>query len=543
MFLKLGYAKLTTVLLAFIVASCGVSKDQMTVDTAGNAAVVKKDEVTIGQKYYIVSVANTVNLRSTPSKEENNVIAELANGDLVSALSIPEASEEFVEVKVERTEGSALELAGFVSFKLLSLEGPVAKNKSTLKFDVEYFVVGNDVNFRRAPSAEGEILKQLAKNSKIKILDIGADDTDFVKVEALEDSAEGFVSYKFLSTIPSIVTPEEEASRKYFVVQNVATEVTRVYERCQTPNCAHKMILETDIVVGRESGEETDVDSFLTWVGRSRISSWIKFYQDVEEHYPSWYDPTSPMPPAAWANPKKWFKTEFFPKPAVNKARGAFGWYAALLTPNVNFQWMHGTYGWGADEGRFIRLTRDGLVNLFADPRSSGCTRFENGAIAYLRHILPKGTELIRVYAFEAVRDKNRAAYQSQKAGGVFNYILTTEGVREEAPTIERSAVLAQKLSSQEHLEEGQYKIDMFPDPKAFKRTLFNTGRSYGESGDTYGIGKKNIFGYFLVDEGRFFAYRHPVVKVRRGGFKGEDLQAANRTTNSNFFIPEPKDS
>lgn len=212
----------------------------------------------------------------------------------------------------------------------------------------------------------------------------------------------------------SVYFPES----KYFVIQNIATEITRVYERCTTnPGCPHRLIMETEMVVGRpEEGTKENPHAFKTWLGHAKISEWKKFYQDGLAHYPHWYragqDPNDIPGPitngsSRLVSAQKWItKNEAGEKTVY----GAFGWYAAKLTPadsvdGMNYQWIHGTIGWGRDGAAAIDLTRGFLMNLFSNPGSAGCTRLENKAIAYLRHILPVGTDIYRVYAREAIRE------------------------------------------------------------------------------------------------------------------------------------------
>ncbi|MFN7453366.1 MAG: hypothetical protein ACK5RO_01770, partial [Pseudobdellovibrionaceae bacterium] len=90
---------------------------------------------------------------------------------------------------------------------------------------------------------------------------------------------------------------------------------------------------------------------------------------------------------------------------------------------------------------------------MFGNPRSSGCTRLENRAVALTRHLLPVGTEVIRVYAMEGLRDTSLSRYSLQREKRPWEFILTKEGVRQSnGPTIDRSAVLARGVPSSSYL-------------------------------------------------------------------------------------------
>ena len=311
----------------------------------------------------------------------------------------------------------------------------------------------------------------------------------------------------------------------FFVVQNIATEKMRVYQRCFTsPDCPHHMIMETDMVVGRTSGDKarSSAQPFLTWVGHYKISRLVKFYEDAEAHYPSWFDPNYPAVPQD-AGASDWMGKEFLPNPSKNVYRGAFGWWAAMVTPNANAQWIHGTYGWGRDGDKFIQLTRNLFVNLVGDPRSSGCTRLENQAVAWARHHLPIGTDIFRIYALEAYADKNLTDYQDQREGRVWEWILTKPGTRKDnVPSADKAVVLSQldkkQILASDILEEGSYKVDQYPDGLGYSGTFLGLGASAGTSGDTYDLGRKKMKGVFLVDQGRFVNYQHPE-NLSRGGF------------------------
>lgn len=297
------------------------------------------------------------------------------------------------------------------------------------------------------------------------------------------------------------------AKPKYVVIQNVATEKTRVYELCYaTPGCAHKMVFETDMLVGKR--EEGDTRTLL---GTYRISQWVKFYEDGKKLYPSWYDPSYPMPPEADDSARKWFKEKYMPN-GVGEMRGAFGWYAAHVEPNAYGQWMHGTIGWGSNGDEFISRAKKGFISIFVDLRSHGCTRHENRAIAYLNSLVPAGTPLLKVYAEERVDDVSLSRYASQKAPVLFNFALTRDQVRStKADSIEYSVVMAKInkgiITKNDILETGEYLADRYPTilPINEKKSAKS-----GLSGDVYEVGRQNFRGTFSVDTGRFANYVHP---------------------------------
>lgn len=329
---------------------------------------------------------------------------------------------------------------------------------------------------------------------------------------------------------------------KYFIIQNVATEKMRVYEKCtETPDCPHRLIMESEMVVGRTSNKGDQGQAFLTRVGYYKISKWVKFYEDGAKHYPSWYDPKYPEMPMK-ASSTDWMSDKYLPNPKQNVYRGAFGWYAAMVVPNADFQWIHGTYGWGRDGDKYIQLTRSFFVNLFSDPRSSGCTRLENQAVAWLRHHIEPGTEVFRVYANEAYADSKLSRYQSQMKPTQWDWTLTKTGVRvDNAASSDKKVVeqLMQKglVKNTDILETGSYTVDQYPNGLGFTATAFGLGSSQGTTGDTYSIGKRGFKGVFLVDEGRFVNYVHPN-NLPKGGTGAALPKFAQADVN--FVLAEP---
>lgn len=330
---------------------------------------------------------------------------------------------------------------------------------------------------------------------------------------------------------------QAQSVSKYFIVQNIATEKLRIYERCTTtPDCPHRMIYQTDMVVGKISGDK----DLWTRVGTYKIEKWVKFYEDGASAYPSWYDPSYPETPSAGGSYGDWSSKSSMPR-GQGALRGAFGWYAAMVSPNPHGQWVHGTIGWGSDGDKFIKQTRGFLVNIFSDPRSHGCTRLENRAIAYIQSFIAPGTDLFRVYAREGVADSQLQSYQNQANPVRFDFILTRDQVRKDNPnSIAKSAVENRlrdgKISSSDILEEGSYIASQFPTVQG----LTNNRASSGKSGDTYSLGKSSFHGVFLIDQGRFVNYDHPRA-MPRGGVSGDDavLPPYTKSNTTRYSVPE----
>lgn len=410
----------------------------------------------------------------------------------------------------------------------------VSSVKMGLKVGSTAYVTTDKLNLRSQASLGADVVVgALGRNDQVQIVSLLDASTPLVKIKIIKSAqadnslaTELFVSGEYLSTSAAAATVVSSSGSRLFVVQNVATERMRVYERCTSaPGCANRLIMETEMVVGRD----TKKDNFLTWLGRYKITEWVKFYQDAAEHYPSWYDPSYPALPKPGSSSKSWMSGKVMPT-KEGSMRGAFGWYAATLAPNANYQWIHGTIGWGADGTKHIEMTRNTLLNLIANPRSSGCTRLENRAVAYARDILPVGTEIIRVYAREAFRDASRARYAAQAQPKAWEFILTKEGVRQKgAATSAKNSVLARGVSADMILEQGSYAVDQFPNAVPFKEDAGWKSRIKGKSGNTYNVADDAFRGYFLVDDGTFVSYAHPA-GLDVGGFEGPAIPAALQT-------------
>ncbi|GEM_PF-412472 len=375
----------------------------------------------------------------------------------------------------------------------------------------------------------GRRLGLLAKNDKVTVVSLNglAGKEDYVEItfkrksyQDIETADKYFVSLRYLL---DRIVDYKDFDGKYFVIQNIATERLRVYEKsCNSKDvCVNKMVMESEMAVGE------DTEATRTYVGSYRITDWWKFYEDHAAHYPSWYQDGYPMPPEAGSSFLKWFKSKYMPKEDGERKgdmRGAFGWYTAYVGPNHNAQWTHGTVGWGSDKDSLIKATKDYFTNLFANPRSSGCSRMNNEAIAYLREILPVGTPIVKVYAKEALLDGNRSEYTSKTKP--WNYVLTKNNAYSTTNfSADKEKVESRNIPSNRRLEEGTFVMDTYP-------TMFNftDGEEIGKTeaktkttGNVYRIEEQAMKGVFYVDAGLLENYSHPRhEKISKGGFKDE---------------------
>ncbi len=410
----------------------------------------------------------------------------------------------------------------FISTSLYATQA--VQTRSELRMDQSYFVTTFGLNVRSEDRVGDNILGSLEKNDEVKVVysspTLGG---NYVEIELIKtensflSSPTGryFVSFKYLS--PEKVDYKKFAG-KYFVIQNIATERLRVYEKnCNGDLCRHKMILEAQMAAGE------DEDEVRTYLGSYRITYWWKFYEDGKGHYPSWYAPGYPKVPKPGKGFLSWTRNRRMPKvngEKIGDIRGAFGWYTAYVGPRSNYQWTHGTVGWGSDKDKFIKKTKKFFANFFANPRSSGCSRVDNETIAYLRHILPLGTPIIKIYAYEDLMDPTLSRYSEHQPS--WNYILTKNGAQTNGPTAERNYVLAKRVRQEQIIEEGTYSIDQMPTPieytlkEEFRRKL-------GDSGNIYGITPENMHGVFYIDTGLVRGYRHPTnPKMKSGGYRDQ---------------------
>jgi len=298
-----------------------------------------------------------------------------------------------------------------------------------------------------------------------------------------------YVPPRYLSPGPIYYRQEEYRADRFFVVQNIATEKLRLYERCQGCGCKHKLVLETDMVVGQDApGRRSQLGSFT-------LDHWEKFYEDHKERYSPWYAANEPAPPAAASGIEAWTQP---------KNHGAFGWYTAIIGPNAAEQWLHGTWGWGkdGDSQRFISLLRQSPLDKDPKLASHGCTRVENRAIAFLREMLAPGAKIIKIYAREAYREQS--AVNAQPRVNRWHYALTTED-GPKAPHAGLRGVRGRHVPQSMWLESGDY--DFKGSPTA---APLASSENPHESGNVYRIPETSFHGHFLVDEGRLAEYRHP---------------------------------
>ncbi|MDZ4083194.1 MAG: L,D-transpeptidase family protein [Bdellovibrionales bacterium] len=330
-----------------------------------------------------------------------------------------------------------------------------------------------------------------------------------------------YVPAEYLQTTPVVRSQPVLDADRYIVIQNIATEKLRVYE-VGTAGQPNRLVLEADMIAGENNPGKTR----RTALGSYKIVSWHKFYQDSAGLFPSWYDSQSPSLPLPGASLQDWTQKYFLPKGNSGLVRGAFGWYTAKLGPNAFAQWTHGTLGWGADRDRFIQLPKSQLAQYYSDPRSFGCTRVENQAIAYLQDLLPVGTKVIKIYAKESARDQTA----TEGAPTTWEWILTKDGVRSVNPNSSaRAAQLLRDVPSEQVLEQGVYKIDTTPNAVPFKKEVKGDRLSaviIRPEANLYDLKESSFRGVFLVDEGRLVGYSHPK-ELRKGGYTDHLLPRA----------------
>ncbi len=416
-----------------------------------------------------------------------------------------------------------------------------------------YWISSNSVRVRATGDLNTKILGELSLNDQVKIINpTQIYNNKYIEVQVVKTydpiakSEKYFVAFEYLS--PKKVD-YKEFTGKYFVVVNVASETIRAYERvCADNSCPAKMLMESEVVVG----EDTDHPKEEPGKGRSilgsyRVTGWSKFYQDPESHYPAWYRDGYPATPSADASWNDWFSKKVMPldekgKP-VGKMRGAFGWYAAFVAPEAYGQWTHGTLGWGSDKDKFIKRVKKPLINMVSDPRSSGCTRNNNEAIAFLRNLIDVGAPIIKIYAKEAYLDPSLSQYPNQTTP--WNYVLT----KSRNHSVDRNLVLnALKINGadldafwqaklaggelildpkdplNQVLEVGTYDVDTHPDVIEYTpgEKLSKLSRKVGRKGNVYGVKDINMHGTFFVDAGVLEGYAHPNEIVEVSGFMDE---------------------
>ncbi len=333
-----------------------------------------------------------------------------------------------------------------------------------------------------------------------------------------------YVPQQYLNSTPVEAAPAKRDADRFIVIQNIATEKLRVYELSNAPGAPNKLILETDMIAGENNPTKTR----RTALGSYKILSWHKFYQDSQNLFPSWYDPSSPALPLPGASLEDWTQKHFLPqnKQGSGLVRGAFGWYTAKIGPNAFAQWTHGTLGWGADGDRFIQIPKTQLAQFYSDPRSFGCTRVENQAIAFLQELLPVGTRVVKIYARES-ESKAKAPKSDMTS---WEWVLTKEGVRSPRPdSIGRAAVALRDVPAEEVLETGVYHLNTNAKAVTFKKTVKGEKLSatiIRAEANLYDLKESSFRGEFLVNEGRLSNYAHPK-ELRKGGYTDELLPRA----------------
>jgi hypothetical protein len=416
-----------------------------------------------------------------------------------------------------------------------------------------YYISKNNVRVRSAPDTKSKILGYLSLNDRVKIINptivSKSNMVEIVIVETydpIEKSDKRYVSLDFLSVK---IIDYKEFVGEYYIVINVATETLRLYKRiCPDNSCPNKMIMETEVVVGEDIDHpKEEKGKGRSILGSYRITGWSKFYQDGAGHYPAWYREGYPEMPKAGASWNKWMSQKIMPisedGKRVGVMRGAFGWFTAFVAPEPFAQWLHGTLGWGSDKDKYITRVKKNLINIVSDPRSSGCTRNNNEAIAYLRSMIDMGTPIIKIYAKEEILDSTLSNYPIQSEE--WNYILT----KNRSHAVKREDVLknlgvtfqdvetfleAKKSGGEiildptntlnQVLEAGTYALDVHPDVISYTpgEKLGKLGRAVGRKGNVYGIKEKNMHGIFYIDAGVLASYAHPETVLELSGFLDE---------------------
>ncbi|MGZ3789881.1 MAG: L,D-transpeptidase family protein [Bacteriovorax sp.] len=434
----------------------------------------------------------------------------------------------------------------------LPLQGPV---QASLVFNEQstYFISSNSVRVRSTPDSSGKILGELSLNDKVKIINPETIyNGKFIEITIVQTYDPIVKSEKYFTNIESL-SPKfidyKEFVGKYFVVVNVATETLRLYERvCADNSCPNKMIMETEVVVGEDIDHpKEEKGKGRSILGSYRVTGWSKFYQDPEGHYPAWYRdgyPDIPGPDSSW---NEWFSRKVMPLDEhgkhIGKMRGAFGWYTAFVAPEPFGQWTHGTLGWGADKDKYIQKVKKTLINVVSDPRSSGCTRNNNEAIAFLRQMIDVGAPIIKIYAKEDILDPALSNYPEETAQ--WNYIMTKNrnhsadravvmkslGINDqdlnaylEVKRTGGELILDPQSPLGQIIEVGTYDRDTHPDAIAFTagEKLNKLSRAVGRKGNVYGIKSTEMHGTFYVDAGLLDGYAHPDSVLEFSGFMDE---------------------
>ena len=190
-----------------------------------------------------------------------------------------------------------------------------------------------------------------------------------------------------------------------------------------------------------------------------------------------------------------------------------------------------------------IKRTKKTLLNIISNPRSSGCTRNNNEAIAYIRSLLDIGTPLIKIYAEEELLDPTLSKYPNQTED--WQYVLTKNTnhaiAREEvlknlglsgsdldaywkAKLDGGDLILDPKSPLNQVIEVGTYQRDIHPDVIQYTpgEDLKRFNRKIGRKGNVYGIPSNQMHGVYYIDAGVLSDYAHPDSVLEVSGFKDE---------------------
>lgn len=450
-----------------------------------------------------------------------------------------------------------LSLSAFLSFSSANAQYYYDNDYNyfdNVSYNNEYFVATNGLRVRSSAEDTGKVMGLLNINDKVLVIGDLINDK-FVEIEVLSSQAKMLPAEKYYvvkSYLSQKMVDYKEFTGKYFIVINVATETLRLYERqCMDNSCPNKMIMETEVVVGEDKEKPTEKGKGRSILGSYRISGWTKFYEDKEGHYPAWYKDGYPMPPELSKNTwTDWGKNKYMPKGVDGekdgKMRGAFGWYAGFVTPNAFGQWIHGTVGWGENKDEYIKKTKKFMINVVTNPRSSGCTRNNNEAIAFLRQIVETGAPVVKIYAREALMDPWLRNYR--EGNRYWHYIMTKNaGLRADRAEVLKelglddyevtrfwnakkaggAGVIDPKSNLTQILEVGTYVLDTQPTVIPFtpRKKILGKWRATGRNGNVYGLKDEEMsYGVYYIDSGFLSGYHHPrVPTLEASGFMDEE--------------------
>lgn len=272
-------------------------------------------------------------------------------------------------------------------------------------------------------------------------------------------------------------------AKEYWIVQNIGTLTLRLYEK-ECTYCETKIVFEKPIIVGKN--EYNNSEDFRTMLGFYQIEKWHKFYVDGKESYIRW---DGRKIPKRGSSRKQW------------GWQGAFGVYAATLTPN-KYQHLHGTIGWPSESYKFIEHEKndDGTLKRIG---SKGCTRIDNQSIMFLRNFVPEKTPVIRIYAKEKFKNQEKVFLNEVKKWTYVFYEIPD--IKKENPL---SFIHRQLIKDIHILEIGEFIYMSKPSLKnlrARKDFVLNE-----INGNPYELELDEV-GFFNVDTGILDKnYKHP---------------------------------